>query len=224
MIEEPIRDRYDRVYLKTMCLFNWVGINGHDPENESLYELGLGIQTMLTYHMNHLMNIIYKYPLDLKEFKHTLTECNDYKLIYDFKFEFDYRNPNKIIMGINISRRFKDLFEIEAQTEKMEKLYSICRIDKEKFESLDEFYKINIICMMMFDLMESYKMEKIHFNKMQNKQYINDKDDDNKLNINKKNILDKIIPYSILVKDSFKTYNENNRSSKELQLKYTIVK
>ena len=60
MIEEPIRDRYDRVYLKTMCLFNWVGINGHDPENESLYELGLGIQTMLTYHMNHLMNIIYK--------------------------------------------------------------------------------------------------------------------------------------------------------------------
>ena len=78
--------------------------------------------------------------------------------------------------------------------------------------------------MMMFDLMESYKMEKIHFNKMQNKQYINDKDDDNKLDINKKSILDKIIPYSILVKDSFKTYNENNESSKELQLKYTIVK
>ena len=87
----------------------------------------------------------------------------------------------------------------------------MCLIDRDHFDTLDEFYQINIICLTLFDLMQSFNIEKLYFNKTQNEKYF--KVNDDKI----KQILDKFIPYFILLKES-------NINSKTLQLKFTIIK
>jgi len=203
---KTVKDNYIDVYLKTMCLYNWADIN-IDDEYQSLDPK---IQKLLSSNMNLLISKIYKYPLDLKSFKRSLDECNDHKLIYDFKFEFDYRKTNNVVMGINISERNND-FRDDYFIEKMKKNYDIYLIDHDHFDTLDEFYQINIICLTLFDLMQSFNIEKLYFNKAQNEKYF--KVNDDKI----KQILDKFIPYSILLKES-------NIDSKTLQLKFTIIK
>ena len=203
---KTIKDNYIDIYLKTMCLYKWVDINT-DNEHESLDPK---IQKLLSSNMNLLISKIYKYPLDLKSFKHSLDECNDHKLIYDFKFEFDYRKSYNVVIGINISERNND-FKDDYFIEKTKKIYDMCLIDHDHFDTLDEFYQINIICLTLFDLMQSFNIEKLYFNKTQNEKYF--KVNDEKI----KQILDKFIPYSILLKES-------NIDSKSLQLKFTILK
>lgn len=205
-MNKTVKDDHIDIYLKTMCLYKWADINIDDEDGS----LDPKIQKLLSSNMNLLISKIYKYPLDLKSFKHSLNECNDYKLIYDFKFEFDYRKSYSTVIGINISER-KDAFVDDHLIEKMKKLYDMCLIDHGYFNTLDEFYQINIICLTLFDLMQSFNLEKIHFNKTQNEKYFEVHDD--KI----KRILDKFVPYSILLK-------ETNIDSKSLQLKFTILK